>query len=154
MKKFMNIAVLGFAANMCRMAVGDDECANVDGFSKPNADIMKEIAEEEAARVRTEQKNAAKNQVKKDSYAQEYNAIELRYKRAEAEAQAERLKAMTKENKNYNEGGVDTDEHRKNLEKIEDEYRTALDKAHRERSKALDNLRTKNPDGYNRYRGW
>ena len=139
--------------NKC-MATGDDECASVDGFSKPNADIMKEIEAEEKAREREEQKNAAKNQLQKDSYKQESEAIELRYSRAIAEAKADRLKAITKENDAYKEGGVDTKAHQENLRKIEDEYQKAESKANDTRYTALENLRMKNPEGFRRNRGW
>lgn len=139
--------------NKC-MAVGDDECASVDGFSKPNAEIMKEIEAEEKAREREEQKNAAKNQLQKDSYKQDSEAIELRYSRAVAEAKADRLKAITKENDAYKEGGVDTKVHQENLRKIEDEYQKAESKANDARYTALENLRMKNPEGFRRNRGW
>ena len=138
--------------NRIMMAIGDDECANVDGFSKPNADIMKEIKDEEEKRVRDEQKNAAKIQLQVDSYKQESEAIELRYKRAEEEAYVTKLKARTAENKAYTEGGIDTEVHKANLEKIERAYDEAMDKASRERTKALDNLRQRNPRGYERTR--
>lgn len=139
--------------NKC-MAAGDEECASVDGFSKPNAEIMKEIEAEEKAREREEQKNAAKNQLQKDSYKQESEAIELRYSRAIAEAKADRLKAITKENDSYKEGGVDTKVHQENLRKIEDEYQKAESKANDTRYTALENLRMKNPEGFRRNRGW
>lgn len=152
MKKLFN---LGFVTtNMLCMAAGDEECASVDGFSKPNAEIMKEIEAEEKAREREEQKNAAKNQLQKDSYKQESEAIELRYSRAVAEAKADRLKAITKENDSYKEGGVDTKVHQENLRKIEDEYQKAESKASDVRYTALENLRMKNPEGFRRNRGW
>lgn len=137
--------------NKC-MAVEDETCGVVDGFSKPNADIMKEIKAEEEARVRDEQKNAAKNQLQLDSFRQEKEAIELRYDRAIAEAKADKLKARTKENNAYTEGGVDTEVHKQNLEKIERAYNEACEKAAREKNKAMNNLRTKNPGGYDRDR--
>ena len=137
--------------NKC-MAIEDESCAGVDGFSKPNADIMKEIKAEEEARVRDEQKNAAKNQLQLDSFRQEKEAIELRYDRAIAEAKADKLKARTKENNAYTEGGIDTEVHKQNLEKIENAYNEACEKASREKRKAMDNLRTKNPRGYDRDR--
>ena len=137
--------------NKC-MAVEDEACSGVDGFSKPNADIMKEIKAEEEARVRDEQKNAAKNQLQLDSFRQEKEAIELRYDRAIAEAKADKLKARTKENNAYTEGGVDTEVHKQNLEKIERAYDEACEKAAREKNKAMNNLRTKNPRGYDRDR--
>lgn len=150
-----NLFNLGFVTtNMLCMAVGDDECASVDGFSKPNAEIMKEIEAEEKAREREEQKNAAKNQLQKDSYRQESEAIELRYSRAVAEAKADRLKAITKENDAYKEGGVDTKVHQENLRKIEDDYQKAENKASDARYTALENLRMKNPEGFRRNRGW
>lgn len=137
--------------NKC-MAVEDETCGVVDSFSKPNADIMKEIKAEEEARVRDEQKNAAKNQLQLDSFRQEKEAIELRYDRAIAEAKADKLKARTKENNAYTEGGVDTEVHKQNLEKIERAYDEACEKALREKNKAMNNLRTKNPRGYDRDR--
>jgi hypothetical protein len=151
MKNFNNeLGVM--CANMLCMAVEDDACGVVDGFSKPNADIMKEIKAEEEARVRDEQKNAAKNQLQLDSYRQEKEAIELRFDRAIAEAKADKLKARTKENNAYTEGGVDTEVHKQNLEKIERAYDEACEKAQREKNKAMNNLRTKNPRGYDRDR--
>lgn len=152
MKKLFTLAQFGILSAMCNAPVGDDECAVVDGFSKPNADIMKEIKEEEEKRVRDEQKNAAKNQLQIDSYKQESEAIELRYKRAESEAYAAKLKARTAENNAYTEGGVDTEVHKANLEKIEKTYNDAIEKANKERCKALDNLRQRNPRGYDRSR--
>ena len=139
--------------NKC-MAIEDETCASVDGFSKPNADIMKEIEAEEKAREREEQKNAAKNQLQKDSYKQESEAIELRYSRAIADAKVDRLKAITKENDAYKAGGVDTKDHQENLRKIEEEFQKAESKANDARYTALENLRTKNPEGYRRNRGW
>ena len=141
-------------ANMLCMAIEDEACASVDGFSKPNSEIMKEIEAEEKAREREEQKNAAKIQLQKDSYKQESEAIELRYQRAIADAKADRLKAITKENDAYKSGGVDTKDHQENLRKIEDEYYKAENKAKDACHTALDNLRTKNPEGYRRNRGW
>ena len=152
MKKLFNLGVL--ATNMLCMAIEDEACASVDGFSKPNAEIMKEIEAEEKAREREEQKNAAKIQLQKDSYKQESEAIELRYSRAMADAKADRLKAITKENDAYKSGGVDTKDHQENLRKIEDEYRKAENKAYETKEIALNNLRTKNPEGYRRNRGW
>lgn len=139
--------------NKC-MAIEDEACASVDGFSKPNADIMKEIEAEEKERERTEQKNAAKIQLQKDSYQQESEAIELRHDRAIADAKADRLKAITKENDAYKAGGVDTKEHQSNLRKIEEDFYKAQNKAEDARRTALENLRTKNPEGYRRVRGW
>ena len=69
-----NFSEIGVVNHKC-MAVEDEACGAVDGFSKPNADIMKEIKAEEEARVRDEQKNAAKNQLQLDSYRQEKEAI-------------------------------------------------------------------------------
>lgn len=139
--------------NKC-MAAEAESCASVDGFSKPNAELMKEIEAEEKAREREEQKNAAKNQLQKDSYKQESEAIDLRYSRAIADAKAARLKAITAENDTYKEGGVDTKVHQENLRKIEEDYQKAESKAHEVRVTALDNLRMKNPEGYKRNRGW
>lgn len=146
-----NFAEIGVVNHKC-MAVEDDACSVVDGFSKPNADIMKEIKAEEEARVRDEAKNAAKNQLQLDSFRQEKEAIELRYDRAIADIKADKLKARTKENNAYTEGGIDTEVHKQNLEKIEAAYNEACEKASREKKKAMDNLRTKNPRGYDRDR--
>ena len=151
MKNFNNELGVVFTNMLC-MAVEDETCDAVDGFSKPNAEIMKEIKAEEEARVRDEQKNAAKNQLQLDSYRQDKEAIELRYDRAIADAKAVKLKARTNENNSYTEGGVDTEVHRQNLEKIERAYDEACEKARREKNKAMDNLRTKNPRGYDRDR--
>lgn len=151
MKNFAEVIV--GVNNKC-MAIEDEACNSVDGFSKPNADIMKEIEAEEKAREREEQKNAAKNQLQKDSYKQESEAIELRYSRAMADAKADRLKAITKENDAYKAGGVDTKDHQDNLRKIEEDYNKAESKACDVRCAALENLRTKNPEGYRRNRGW
>lgn len=151
MKNLNNELGVVFANVLCA-PVEDEACGAVDGFSKPNADIMKEIKAEEEARVRDEQKNAAKNQLQLDSFRQEKEAIELRYDRAIAEAKADKLKARTKENNAYTEGGVDTEVHKQNLEKIERAYDEACEKARREKMKAMDNLRTKNPHGYDRDR--
>lgn len=151
MKNLNNELGVVFTNVLCA-PVEDEVCGVVDGFSKPNADIMKEIKAEEEARVRDEQKNAAKNQLQLDSFRQEKEAIELRYDRAIAEAKADKLKARTKENNAYTEGGVDTEVHKQNLEKIERAYDEACEKARREKMKAMDNLRTKNPRGYDRDR--
>ena len=139
--------------NKC-MAIEDEACAGVDGFSKPNAEIMKEIEAEEKAREREEQKNAAKIQLQKDSYKQESEAIELRHSRAMADAKADRLKAITKENDAYKAGGVDTKEHQENLRKIEEDFNKAEAKANEARHIALENLRMKNPEGYRRNNRW
>ena len=151
MKNLNNELGVVFANVLCA-PVEDEACGVVDGFSKPNADIMKEIKAEEEARVRDEQKNAAKNQLQLDSFRQEKEAIELRYDRAIADAKAVKLKARTNENNAYTEGGVDTEVHKQNLEKIERAYDEACEKARREKNKAMDNLRTKNPRGYDRDR--
>lgn len=151
MKNFNEINSLD---NRLRMAIEDATCESVDNFSKPNEDIMKEIEAEEKAREREEQKNAAKIQLQKDSYKQESEAIELRYSRAMSDTKADRLKAITKENDAYKAGGVDTKAHQENLRKIEDEFNKAESKASDARYTALENLRTKNPEGYRRNRGW
>lgn len=151
MKNFNNES--GVVLNpVYNMPVEDDACAIVDGFSKPNETIMKEIKAEEEARIKEEQKNMAKNQIQLDSYRQEKEAIELRYDRALAEAKADKLKARTKENNAYLEGGIDTADHKNNLEKIEKTYDEACEKARREKNKSIENLRTKNPRGYDRDR--
>lgn len=149
--KLFNLGIV--TANMLCMALEDEACAQVDGFSKPNADIMKEIEAEEKAREREEQKNAAKNQLQKDSYKQDSEAIELRYSRAISKAKEARLKAITEENDAYRAGDIDTKVHQENLRKIEEEYQKAESKANDIRYTALENLRVKNPEGFRRNRG-
>ena len=155
MSKFIETAgIVPFCTTMKMDSVSDD-LDKVDGFSKPNADIMKEIKEEEEARIREEKKNAAKNQVSEDMCRQKYEAINLRKKRAEEKAYADRLKARTDENKKYQAGDLDTEEHRKNLEKIQDTYDTEMRKISLQFEKDCDNLRTANPDAYRKVtRGW
>lgn len=155
MSKFINqtAGIVHFCAGV--MDSVSDDLDKVDGFSKPNADIMKEIKEEEEARIREEKKNAAKNQVSEDMCRQKYEAINLRKKRAEEKAYADRLKARTEENKKYQEGDLDTEEHRKNLEKIQDTYDTEIRKISLQFEKDCDNLRTANPEAYRKVtRGW
>lgn len=156
MNKMIFNSVVGVINNHKMMAVEDDDCAVVDGFSRPNKDIMDEIKKEEEERIRNEKKNAAKNQMAEDNCRQQYEALQLRRKRAEEDAFATRLKKRTEENKKYQEGELDTEEHRKNLEKIQNEYDEAIRKADREFTKACDNLET--AAGVNVYRkvtrGW
>ena len=143
----------GVMSTMFLCAAADTEnpgCKSADDFSKPNAEIMKEIEKEEQERELQEKKNAAKNQLQKDRYEQERDAIELRYQRAKEKAEAKKLKARTEENNKYNAGGVDTEEHKANIQKIREEYSRDIDTADNERSKALSNLRDKNPEGYRR----
>lgn len=142
MNKMIFNSVVGVVNNRKMMAVEDNDCATVDGFSRPNKDIMDEIKKEEEERIRNEKKNAAKNQMAEDNCRQQYEALQLRKKRAEEDAHATRLKKRTEENKKYQEGELDTEEHRKNLEKIQNDYDEAMRKAEREFMKACDNLET------------
>lgn len=156
-KMYFITAGLGMAmSNIKCMAVEDDTCASVDGFSRPNKEIMEQIKKEEEERLFNEKKNAAKNQMAEDDCRQKYEAIELRKKRAYARAQEDRLKKRTEENRKYQEGELDTEVHRKNLEKIQDEYDEAIRTADREFSKACDNLETAaGPSMYRKVtRGW
>lgn len=59
---------------------------------------MKEIAEEEKQREREAQKNAAKIQLQKDAYEQEYGVIKNRRDKALYNANNEATKARTEEN--------------------------------------------------------
>lgn len=157
MNKFFmtETGVINSVANF-KCAAFDEEAgaASVDGFSNPNAEIMAELKKEEEERVRTEQKNAAKIQLQKDGFEQELNVIELRRDRKKAEAKAKKTKDITAENESYQAGGVDTETHQKNLERIKDDYNKACIEIDREFDKAYDNLRTKNPEGYKRYSRW
>lgn len=141
MKKFMNNFGM-IVGTMCMMAAEDDACASVDGFSRPNKEIMEQIKKEEEERLFNEKKNAAKNQMAEDDCRQKYEAIDLRKKRAYARAQEDRLKKRTEENRKYQEGELDTEAHRQNLEKIQNEYEEAIRIADREFNKACDNLET------------
>lgn len=152
---FAETGVINAVANFkCAAFEEEGGAAAVDNFSNPNADIMAEIKKEEEERVRNEQKNAAKIQLQKDSFEQELNVIELRKDRKQAEAKAKKTKSITAENEKYQAGGVDTETHQKNLDDIRETYEKECQEADREYRKAYDNLRTKNPEGYNRYRGW
>lgn len=147
MKHFMkNFGMI--LGTMCMMAVEDDACASVDGFSRPNKEIMDEIKKEEEERIRNEKKNAAKNQMSEDNCRQQYEALQLRKKRAETDAHATRLKKRTEENQKYQNGELDTEEHKANLEKIENEYEEAIRKSDKEFSRACKNLETANPSAY------
>lgn len=141
MKRFMNNFGM-IVGTMCMMAAEDDACASVDGFSRPNKEIMEQIKKEEEERLFNEKKNAAKNQMAEDDCRQKYEAIDLRKKRAYARAQEDRLKKRTEENRKYQEGELDTEVHRQNLEKIQNEYEEAIRIADREFNKACDNLET------------
>lgn len=141
MKNFMNNFGM-IVGTMCMMAAEDDACASVDGFSRPNKEIMEQIKKEEEERLFNEKKNAAKNQMAEDDCRQKYEAIDLRKKRAYARAQEDRLKKRTEENRKYQEGELDTEVHRQNLEKIQNEYEEAIRIADREFNKACDNLET------------
>ena len=155
MKNFMNNfgTIVG---TMCMMAAEDDACASVDSFSRPNKEIMEQIKKEEEERLFNEKKNAAKNQMAEDDCRQKYEAIDLRKKRAYARAQEDRLKKRTEENRKYQEGELDTEVHRQNLEKIQNEYEEAIRIADREFNKACDNLETAaGPAMYRKVtRGW
>ena len=122
--------------------------AGVDSFSNPNAEIMKQIQKEQAEKELEAKKNAAKIQLQKDSFEQEYKAIEYRRENNKTKAKNEALKARTAENDAYYAGGVETDAHQKRNEKIETELREKLGKIDDEFNKAYLNLRSKNPDGY------
>lgn len=154
--KHLFLNSFGFVANMCMMAVEDDSCASVDGFSRPNKEIMELVKKEEEERLLNEKKNAAKNQLAEDDCRQKYEAIELRKKRAYARASEDRLKKRSEENRKYQEGELDTEVHRQNLEKIQNEYEEAIRVADREFSKACDNLETAaGPSMYRKVtRGW
>ena len=141
MKRFMNNFGM-IVGTMCMMAAEDDACASVDGFSRPNKEIMEQIKKEEEERLFNEKKNAAKNQMAEDDCRQKYEAIDLRKKRAYARAQEDRLKKRTEENRKYQEGELDTEVHRQNLEKIQNEYEEAIRIADSEFNKACDNLET------------
>lgn len=141
MKNFMNNFGM-IVGTMCMMAAEDDACASVDSFSRPNKEIMEQIKKEEEERLFNEKKNAAKNQMAEDDCRQKYEAIDLRKKRAYARAQEDRLKKRTEENRKYQEGELDTEVHRQNLEKIQNEYEEAIRIADREFNKACDNLET------------
>lgn len=141
MKRFMNNFGM-IVGTMCMMPAEDDACASVDGFSRPNKEIMEQIKKEEEERLFNEKKNAAKNQMAEDDCRQKYEAIDLRKKRAYARAQEDRLKKRTEENRKYQEGELDTEVHRQNLEKIQNEYEEAIRIADREFNKACDNLET------------
>lgn len=155
MNKMIFNSVVGVVSNRKMMAIEDNDCAAVDDFSRPNKDIMDEIKKEEEERIRNEKKNAAKNQMAEDKCRQQYEALQLRRKRAEEDAFATRLKKRTEENKKYQEGELDTEEHRKNLEKIQNEYEETIRKADKEFSKACENLETANPSAYRKVvRGW
>lgn len=155
MKNFMNNFGM-IVGTMCMMAVEDDACASVDSFSRPNKEIMEQIKKEEEERLFNEKKNAAKNQMAEDDCRQKYEAIDLRKKRAYARAQEDRLKKRTEENRKYQEGELDTEAHRQNLEKIQNEYEEAIRIADREFNKACDNLETAaGPAMYRKVtRGW
>jgi len=133
----------------------DAVAAGVDNFSKPNADIMKEIEEEEAKRVRDAQKNAAKIQLQKDSYDQEYEVLKNRKDKAIFNANNEATKARTEENNRFKAGEVLVEDHKAKLDDIIETRDKAINKAEKEFSTAVGKLREKNPDGYSRsYRGW
>ena len=154
MKKFMTesiVRMLCAAAETENPGAGTG-CESADNFSNPNEALMKEIKAEEEEREKEEKKNAAKLQVQQDTYEQEQQAIELRYKRAVEKAQTKKLKARTEENNKYFAGGIDTDVHKKNIQEINNTYNKEENEADNERCKALRNLRTKNPEGYSRSR--
>ena len=155
MKNVMNNFGM-IVGTMCMMAAEDDACASVDSFSRPNKEIMEQIKKEEEERLFNEKKNAAKNQMAEDDCRQKYEAIDLRKKRAYARAQEDRLKKRTEENRKYQEGELDTEVHRQNLEKIQNEYEEAIRIADREFNKACDNLETAaGPAMYRKVtRGW
>ena len=128
----------------------ENDLNSVDAVSRPNKDIMDEIKKEEENRIREEKKNAAKNQVAEDNCRQQKEAIELRFMRAQERAHTDRLKARTAENQKYQAGDIDTEDHKKTLNKIAEEYYQAIRKAEEERNKALENLQTANPRAYSK----
>lgn len=133
----------------------ENDLNSVDAVSRPNKDIMDEIKKEEEDRIREEKKNAAKNQVAEDNCRQQKEAIELRFMRAQERAHTDRLKARTAENQKYQAGDIDTEDHKKALDKISEEYYQTIRKAEEERDKALENLQTANPRAYSKVcRGW
>lgn len=153
MNKFNYLPGVVFAGML--MDSVDEDASSVSGFSKPNAEMMREIQKEEEERIMNEKKNAAKNQLSEDQCRQKYEALILKRKRAEEKAFADRLKARTEENNKYLAGDLDITEHQENLEKINNEYDEKISKIEREHRKMLDNLRTANPKIYNRVvNGW
>lgn len=133
----------------------ENDLNSVDAVSRPNKDIMDEIKKEEEDRIREEKKNAAKNQVAEDNCRQQKEAIELRFMRAQERAHTDRLKARTAENQKYQAGDIDTEDHKKALDKISEEYYQTIRRAEEERDKALENLQTANPRAYSKVcRGW
>lgn len=151
MKNLFLVAACLASTNFLREEFSADGISGgVDGFSKPNADLMKEIEEEEAKRVRDEQKNAAKNQLQIDTFDQEFEAIRNRRDKAVYNANNKALKLRTEDNAKYLAGGVDTSSHKENLTKITEAKDKEVSDAEKEYRKACDNLRTKNPEGYRR----
>lgn len=147
-----NLFSLAFIANslLCEEFNPEGVAAGVDGFSKPNKEIMDEVLKEETEREKEEKKNAAKIQLQVDRFDQEFEVIRNRKAKAYYNADNEATKKRTEENKAYLAGGIDTEEHKKNLDKIAEECSKKKDEAAREYRKACDNLRTKNPEGYRR----
>ena len=124
--------------------------AGVDDFDKPNAEIMKEIAEEEKKREREAQKNAAKIQLQKDAYDQEYEVLKNRRDKAKFNANNEATKARTAENERFQAGEIRVEDHQAKLDEILETRDKAVSKADREFSTAIQKLREKNPEGYRR----
>ena len=79
----------------------EDMASGVDSFSSNNAEIMKQIQEEQAAKELEAKKNAAKLQLQKDSFEQEFAAINYRKDNSIVKAKNEALKLRTAENEAY-----------------------------------------------------
>lgn len=122
--------------------------SNVDSFSSPNAEIMKQIQKEQAEKELEAKKNAAKLQLQKDSFEQEFEAIKYRRDNNQVKAKNEALKARTAENNAYLAGDILTEVHQKNIQKIESDLRDKINKINDEFNRAFSNLRNKNPEGY------
>ena len=137
-------------SSLCEAFDPDKTAAGVDDFDKPNAEIMKEIAEEEKQREREAQKNAAKIQLQKDAYEQEYCVIKNRRDKALYNANNEATKARTEENARFQAGEVKVEDHKIKINEINEACDKARTKADKEFLAATSKLREKNPEGYRR----
>lgn len=126
----------------------EDMASGVDSFSSNNAEIMKQIQEEQAAKELEAKKNAAKLQLQKDSFEQEFSAITYRKDNNTVKAKNEALKLRTAENEAYLAGNINTETHQHNIEKIDKDLRDKINKIEDEFSTAYNKLCTKNPEGY------
>ncbi len=135
---------------LCEAFDPDKTAAGVDDFDKPNAEIMKEIAEEEKQREREAQKNAAKIQLQKDAYEQEYGVIKNRRDKALYNSNNEATKARTEENARFQAGEVKVEDHKIKINEIGEACDKARTKAEKEFLAAMSKLREKNPEGYRR----